>query len=93
MTFLKQLRDAAAACTNPDYKARLKLAADELQAAINGLHAEPDEDNMKYLNGLWALAHRVLKNTPHEADPQPPSAIPHAYGTPLDMAVLMRKAA
>lgn len=74
MTFIKELRDAAAACTNPVYKHELRRAADDLLAWTDYLFHYPSREAMKSLNGSWANAERILKGVPAEADPNPPLA-------------------
>jgi hypothetical protein len=71
VTFLKQLRDAAATCTKPQYKLMLKQAADHLDDCIGGLFTCPSTDNMIRLNSAWAYAQRVLSDVPDEGTPAP----------------------
>lgn len=76
MTFLKQLRDAAAQCSNVDYRALLRTAADDVDIALSVLARDPTLANMRDLNGKWALASRVLTLIPPEGDPAPLSGSP-----------------
>ena len=77
-TFLKQLRDAAATCTKPQYKLMLKQAADHLDDSISGLFTWPSTDNMIKLNSAWAYAQRVLNDVPDEGTPAPLAGAPEA---------------
>jgi hypothetical protein len=86
MTFLKELRDAAMKCSNPDYRETLKRAADRIEERIAQLTDTPTHEAMIGLNGAWARAYVVLKNTPPEAEPTPPVSSAAEAEEPLRMA-------
>jgi hypothetical protein len=71
MSFLLQLRNAANGCSNIEYRAALKYAADELGGWVNIFYNNPSMGNMTALNGAWANATRMLKEMPPEGDPAP----------------------
>ncbi len=73
MTYVKQLRDAAANCSNVEYRAVLKQAADKLEVAVLVLYEEATEDHMIALNGLWAHCAALLRYLPPEGTPDPTS--------------------
>lgn len=78
ITFLKELRDAAKACSNIDYRALIKQSADSLQWAIAVFARDPTKQNMIDLNGAWANAAKILKEIPPEGDPAPLAGAPEA---------------
>jgi hypothetical protein len=69
-----ELGDSARQCSDADYRFMLKAMADYLDGAVSAFCVWPTEENLRSLNDAWAAADRVLKNTPTEADPQPPVA-------------------
>jgi hypothetical protein len=76
MTFLLQLRDAAKDCSNVDYRAKLRQAADSVDVAIRKFAADSTQERMIDLNGAWSHAQRVLKNVPPEGEPAPVGGAP-----------------
>jgi hypothetical protein len=76
MSFLLKLREAAAECSNIDYRAMLRGQADQVQRLILMLQNNPTEETMRALNGVWALAERSYKNLPPEGTPAPLSGAP-----------------
>lgn len=75
-SFLKTLRDRASQCSNVEYRAVLRQAADSVQHTVRMLSLFPTVDRMQDLNGAWASAQRILDNTPAEGDPAPVSGAP-----------------
>lgn len=75
-TFVKQLRDAAMACSNVDYRALLRTEADSIDMLIDHFVDYPTSKNLERLNGAWARATRVLENVPPEAPPAPQAGSP-----------------
>lgn len=76
--FTLELRDAAQRCTHIDYRALIRIRADDLSVAIDQFCAYPNKHNMSALNGAWATAARVLKDMPPEGDDAPVSGAPSA---------------
>jgi hypothetical protein len=76
--FVKDLRDAAMACSNIEYRQELREQATALRQHIIRLEAFPSVDNMAALNGAWARATVLLKNVPPEGTPDPLSGAPEA---------------
>lgn len=71
MSKLLELRDAAKACSNVDYRFQLRSTADRLQAALGTLYTNPTDYNMTRVNCLWTSACRLLANVPPEGNPAP----------------------
>jgi hypothetical protein len=71
MTFLLDIRNAAMQCSDPFLLDELKLAADNLNSALECLHSDPTEDTMRRANAAWAYAHRVLMQVKAENDDDP----------------------
>jgi hypothetical protein len=69
VTFLKELREQARTCTHKEYKVLLFQLADRIALGIELLAADPTTENMKDLNGLWAVAARALDDAPTEGGP------------------------
>lgn len=76
MTFLKKLRDAAAGCSNVEYRDALRRHADNVSYWIAKLNLDPTEFNMQALNCAWAAADRFFNNIPPEGSPDPVSGSP-----------------
>jgi len=76
MNFLLKMRNTAAECSNVEYRSVLRNAADHLDRCIYQFCSYKDEDSMRALNGAWAYADSVLKNTPPEGNPAPVSGAP-----------------
>lgn len=75
-SFLLELRDAAKGCSNIDYRALLRGAADNLEIDIEHFSNFPTTDALTVLNGSWAYAARVLSNLPAEGTPAPLAGSP-----------------
>lgn len=71
-------REAARACTRPQFKQRFVLAIDECQRAHEQLARDPSVGSMARLNGAWAHAERLYKLAPAEGTPAPLSGSPEA---------------
>lgn len=71
VTFLLKLQTAAMQCSNVDYRRGLQLAADEVAGRIAMLYSDLTEDAMIHLNGAWARAAKMLKDTPPEGSASP----------------------
>jgi hypothetical protein len=76
MSFLKKLRDAAAQCSNIEYRVLLRDSADRVAYLIADLQRDPTEENMQALNSAWAFAERVYNNMPPEGTPAPIAGAP-----------------
>jgi len=76
MTFLLELRNAAKACSKPEYAAQLRQCADSVAFCIKQLAADPTTERMIELNCAWAHASAALKAVPPEGDPAPVSGSP-----------------
>lgn len=68
-TILLELRDSAKENRSETYRVLARQTADTLAAAINIVWSTPTRTNMIQLNGIWAIAERLLKNQP-EDDPE-----------------------
>jgi hypothetical protein len=68
---LGKLYEAARECSNVDYRALLKSAADVLDTTITHFNDDPTENNLIALNCAWAYGHRLLINLPPEGTPAP----------------------
>lgn len=75
-TLLLKLRSAAQEVSDVTYRAAMRQGADELFTAVDALHQMPTDENMRTLQGCWAVAHRLLKNIPPEGTPAPLSGAP-----------------
>lgn len=76
MNFLKELRERARVCSNPAYRDLLQEAANMVDNAVNELFEDVTTENMVRLNGAWAYAQAILKQTPDEGTPAPLSGAP-----------------
>jgi hypothetical protein len=73
-TFQLKLREAARTTSHKDYADALRWAADKIENDVRLLLDEPNEINLRALNGTWAYAQRILDKLPPEPDPQAPLA-------------------
>lgn len=64
MNFLLSLRETARVCPNRTHADRLRAKADDLQVALNELHASPTEDTMRRAIAAWTLARKAFDATP-----------------------------
>lgn len=72
-SLLERMTDAYALCSNQPYRHYLKNIIDDLWIEIEDFHKEPTDIALRDLNGLWALAERVLAACPPEGTPDPVS--------------------
>ena len=76
--FLLQMRAAARACTNPEYRAVMLTAADRLDERLSAFIKTMTSAALIDLNGDWAYLYRLYLNLPDEGDPAPLSGAPEA---------------
>lgn len=70
MTFLLELRNAAMKETDVLARKLLRDSADEIEAAIAALAAEPTMDSAKHFNCVWARAWRRLVQSEETSPPR-----------------------
>lgn len=72
MESLKELSERARVCTNKEWRAELKDCHIKLDKAIDAFWRNPNVENLREVNSLWAKAHKVFVTCPPDADPLPP---------------------
>lgn len=78
MKDLKEFSEAMRQCSNVEYSGAMKQISDNCLLWLETFYLHPTSENLKNLNGAWALATRLLKNTPPEGNPAPLSGAPEA---------------
>jgi hypothetical protein len=68
-TFLLELRQAAAVQRNEECRQQLRDVADKLGRAVHEFAAHPTYPALEWVNGLWALAHRIMEYKPEDDAP------------------------
>jgi hypothetical protein len=70
-TILLELRDSAKENRNEQYRMLARTTADRLSDAIDAFGTMPTRSALEAVNGLWAVACRLMKHQPKD---DPPSA-------------------
>jgi hypothetical protein len=75
---LAQLGEVARNCSNLEYREFARSAVHEVSEAVKVMHAFPDAESLRLLNGAWAKAARIYSNLPPEGAPAPLAGAPEA---------------
>lgn len=68
-TILLQLRESAMTNSNDQYRATARDCADHLSLSLDRFYKNPTFSNLEDVNGLTALAHRIMSKLQPRNDP------------------------
>jgi len=71
MTALREFRETARTCVNANVRKLLQNATDELAAALDELHANPNVPQLQRVNGCWSRCSFIASKARPMPDPSP----------------------
>lgn len=71
MKDLREFNEAMRACSNVEYRDHMHMISEYCVLYTEAFFMNPTSENLRNLNGMWALAARLLKHLPPTGAPAP----------------------